>query len=120
MLNTILAILAAIPSQAAELRFKDELVPILVRQIPGILKSYDPETGRFGSGIWLCTDQNPMYPLAVAYAYAAPGSKYYKDKELLEVIMKAGDALIDDMIAADEALAWAVETARTLETEMKV
>ena len=28
------------------------------------------------------------------------------------------DALIDDMIAADEALTWAVETARSLETEM--
>ena len=28
------------------------------------------------------------------------------------------DALIDDMIAADEALRWALETARSLETEM--
>jgi hypothetical protein len=28
------------------------------------------------------------------------------------------DALIDDMIAADEALMWALETARSLETEM--
>ena len=28
------------------------------------------------------------------------------------------DALIDDMIAADEALSWALETARSLETEM--
>jgi hypothetical protein len=27
------------------------------------------------------------------------------------------DALIDDMIAADEALGWAMETARSLETE---
>ena len=30
------------------------------------------------------------------------------------------DALIDDMIAADEALSWALETARSLETEMSV
>jgi len=103
MLNTILAILAAIPSQTAELRFKDELGSVLIRQVPGILNSYDPETGRFGRGIWLCTDQNPMYPLAVAYAYSTPGNKYYKDKELLEVIMEAGDALIDDM---DEMGRW--------------
>ena len=28
------------------------------------------------------------------------------------------DALIDDMIAAEDSLAWAVETARSLEAEM--
>jgi len=102
-LIAIPAILATVSAQATEFKFKDEIVPVLVRQVPGILKSYDPETGHFGHGIWLSTDQNPMYPLAVAYAYEAPGNRYYKKKELLEVIMKAGDALIDDM---DEMGQW--------------
>ena len=102
-LIVIPAILATVPAEANELNFKDEIVPVLVSRVPGILESYDSETGHFGHGIWLCTDQNPMYPLAVAYAYETPDNRYYKDKELLEVIMKAGDALIDDM---DEMGRW--------------
>ncbi|MFC1717584.1 hypothetical protein ACFL6S_28240 [Candidatus Poribacteria bacterium] len=102
-LIAIPAILATVPAEAAELSLRDEIVPVLVKHVPEILESYDSETGHFGRGIWLCTDQNPMYPLAVAYAYEAPGNKYYKDKELLEVTMKAGDALIDD---ADEMGRW--------------
>ncbi len=102
-LIAIPAILMTANAEAAEFKFKDEIVSVLVKYVPGILESYDAETGHFGSGIWLCTDQNPMYPLAVAYAYEAPANKYYKDKELLEVIMKAGDALIDD---ADEMGRW--------------
>jgi len=38
-----------------------------------------------------------MYPLAVAYATRDHGNRYYQDRGLLEVIMKAGDALIADM-----------------------
>ncbi len=102
-LIAIPAILTTVPAEAAELKFKDEIVPVLVKHVPGILGSYDSETGHFGRGIWLSTDQNPMYPLAVAYAYEALDNRYYRDKELLEVIMKAGDALIDD---ADEMGRW--------------
>lgn len=102
-LIAIPALLATVPAEATELKFEDEIVPVLVRRVPEILESYDPETGHFGHGIWLCTDQNHIYPLAVAYAYEAPGNTYYKDKELLKVIMKAGDALIDDM---DEMGRW--------------
>jgi len=83
-------------SPAAEFKFKDSLTGDLVRQVPGILKTYDAKTGRFGSGIWICTDQNVMLPLAVAYSREAPGNRYYKDEQLLETIMKAGDALIAD------------------------
>ena len=35
--------------------------------MPPILKTYHAESGRFGSGIFICSDQNLMYPLAVAY-----------------------------------------------------
>ena len=87
----------------AELRYKEQLVRQLVGQVPSILENYDAKTGRFGKGIWICNDQNDMYPLAVAYAYKAEGNKRYKDKNLLEVIMKAGDALIEDM---DETGQW--------------
>ena len=61
-LIAIPALLATVPAEAAELKFRDEIVPVLVRQVPEILKSYDPETGHFGHGIWLCTDQNHIYP----------------------------------------------------------
>ena len=67
-----------------------------MRQVPDILKTYDAKTGHFGQGIWICRDQNVMFPLAVAYSRQAPGNKYYKDKQLLETIMKAGDALAAD------------------------
>ena len=89
--------LAAIPSVTAGLKYKDQLLTELVKQVPQILATYDPETGRFGEGLWLCGDQQQMYPLAAAYASKSTGNRYYKDKHLLEVIMKAGDALIDDM-----------------------
>jgi len=83
-------------SPAADLQFKNRLLGDLVRQVPDILKTYDAETGHFGKGIWICTDQNVMFPLAVAYARQGEGNKYYKDKQLLETVMKAGDALIAD------------------------
>lgn len=82
---------------AAELTFKDRFVEALVRQVPGILDDYDAKTGHFGKGVWICRDQDQMYPLAVAYASKAPGNRYYKDPKLLEVLMKAGDALAADM-----------------------
>jgi hypothetical protein len=93
----VLLLLATRPAVAAELQFKDRVLADLVTQVPGILKTYDPQTGRFGCGIWICTDQNAMYPLAAAFATKAPGNPYYQDPKLLDVIMKAGDALIDDM-----------------------
>ncbi len=95
--------MCSISVEADELTYKERLVPVLVEQIPGILGVFDPETGQFGKGIWISTDQNRMYPLAVAYAHRSDENPYYKDKELLDVIMKAGDALIED---ADEKGQW--------------
>ena len=81
-------------ARAEDLVYKERLMRVLVRQVPEILKTFDPKTGRFGQGVWMSTDQNPMYALAVAYATNTPGNHFHKDKGLLEVITKAGDCLI--------------------------
>lgn len=86
-----------IPASAADLTFKDRYLGTLAEHVPAILKNYDASTGRFGTGIWICTDQNAMLPLAVVYSTRGERNTHYKDKTLLEAIMKAGDALIDDM-----------------------
>lgn len=94
----LLVALATAPAVAVadELTYKSELVTVLVRQVGDLLKGFDADSGHFGSGIWICTDQNAMYPLAVAYTLEAEENPYYRDAGLLEVIMKAGDALIAD------------------------
>lgn len=88
---------------ADEFRFKDRLLRSLADQVPGILKTFDPQTGRFGTGIWTCQDQHPMYPLAVAYATQGEGNRYFHDAELLQVIVRAGDPLLENM---DERGRW--------------
>jgi hypothetical protein len=85
------------PASAAAFHYKDQFLRQLVQRVPQMLKTYDPKTGRFGEGIWLCQDQHPMLPLAVVYATPGEGNPHYKDARLLKVIMRAGDALIDDM-----------------------
>jgi len=92
-----------VSAHADELTYKDQLVGVLTRHVPELLEVYNPQNGQFGHGIWICTDQNRMYPLAVAYAYKHRDNPYYKDKTLLGVIIKAGDALIED---ADENGQW--------------
>ncbi len=86
-----------------ELRFKEAFLKGLVASVPDILKTQDPATGRFGTGIWICTDQNVMFPLAAAWAIKSPENPYYHDPKLLTTIIAAGDALIED---ADEHGQW--------------
>ncbi|MBN1902130.1 hypothetical protein JW926_12470 [Candidatus Sumerlaeota bacterium] len=81
---------------AEDLVYKDRALDLLVQKVPDILDKYNSETGRFGEGVWICQDQHSMYPLAVAWATKSPRNKYYKNPALLDVIMKAGDALIQD------------------------
>jgi hypothetical protein len=76
--------------------FKQELAPQLVKQVPGLLKSQDKKTGRFGEGIWIVNDQNVIYPLAVAWATVDDRNSYYHSPEVLDAIMLGGDALIAD------------------------
>ena len=90
-------VMLGVELEAAELNYKDRLLLELVRQVPDVLKTFDPDTGQFGSGIWICRDQHPMYPLAVAYATQTDGNPYYHDPKLLEAIVKSGDPLLDNM-----------------------
>jgi len=91
------------PSCGGELIYKEQLLRELIKRVPQILEQYDCESGRFGQGIWIVNDQHKMYPLAVVYKTKADVNPYYNDASLLEVIMKAGDALVEDM---DEQGRW--------------
>ena len=82
---------------ADNLTYKQELLSVLIKKVPATMKTYDKETGHFGKGIWVCRDQEAFYPLAAAYSFKSENNPFYKDKVLLETIMKSGDALIEDM-----------------------
>jgi hypothetical protein len=84
---------------AAPWTYRAEFLRELVRQIPDILKSQDAATGRFGTGIWIVTDQNVLLPLAAAWSTQDPANPFYHSPEVLEAIGKGGDALINDQDA---------------------
>ncbi len=75
----------------------------LAALIPGIMGTFHADTGRFGDEPWICNDQESMFPLAVAWSWQDDDNPYYHSDELLKTIVKAGDALIDDM---DEKGMW--------------
>lgn len=75
------------------------LIKSLVKSVDETLKAYHPETGRFGTDPWICTDQNVLLPLAAAWSIKDPANPYYHDKKLLAVIGKGGEALVDDQDA---------------------
>src|SRR2546430_1423097 len=79
---------------AEDWHFKRQLLPILAEKVPAILKSQDEKTGRFGTGVFIVRDQEPIYALAVAWATKGDGNPYYHSDELLTAIIKGGDALI--------------------------
>ena len=85
------------PPNPGELKYLDRFLRLLANDVPRLLRTYDAKTGRFGEGIWTCQDQNLMLPLAVVYATPGKGNSHFKDANLLDIIMKAGDALIEDM-----------------------
>ncbi len=105
MLKPLSILCCAIASLAfsGEWNPNDFFAQKLVASVPGVLKHYHPETGRFGSEPWICGDQNNMFPLAVAWWIESKDNSYYHSPDLLKVIVKAGDALIDDM---DEKGMW--------------
>lgn len=82
-------------ARAEQANYKDRCLKDLVSQIPQILASQDPKTGRFGAGIWVVIDQNVLLPLATAWFYKDPRNPYYHSSQVLEAIVKGGDALID-------------------------
>lgn len=99
----ICALVSCACGASPELRFREQALESLVQAIGQILENYDSATGRFGSGVWICSDQNVIYPLAVAWSYKSPQNPYYHNSELLKAIIAGGNALIDD---ADKEGAW--------------
>jgi hypothetical protein len=72
------------------------LIKSLVKSVDATLKTYHPETGRFGTDPWICSDQNVILPLAAAWSIKDPANPLFHDKKLLAVIGKGGEALVDD------------------------
>ena len=94
---------ASVCEQTNELHYETTFLKQLVTYVPGILKNQDPATGRFGTGVFICGDQHPIYPLAVAWATESADNPYYHDPKVLNAIMDGGDALIAD---ANEDGSW--------------
>ena len=77
-----------------------ELLESLDAAVPEILES-QKENGEFGTEPWVCGDQNLILPLAAAWHLNE--SRYYRNAEVLEAIVRGGDALIH---AQDEEGKW--------------
>ncbi len=102
-LLTGLAALAAEPCLAspAAVQWPDRawLMASLVHEVPGILKTQNPENGRFGGDPWVCMEQNVIFPLAAAWATRDPANPYYHDDLVLKAICKGGEALVTEQDA---------------------
>lgn len=100
MLRLCLIVLAAGGMlNAGPVRFKKRCLADLVSQVPKLLAAQDRATGRFGEGIWIVNDQNVMLALAAAWHTKDPANPYFHSREVLDAVMAAGDALIDDQDA---------------------
>jgi hypothetical protein len=71
------------------------LIKSLVKSVDATLKTYHPETGRFGTDPWICNDQNVLLPLAAAWSIKDLSNPYYHSQKLLAAIGKGGEALVD-------------------------
>jgi hypothetical protein len=89
-------ILLTVAARAETVQFKSRCLTDVVAQVPGILASQNVQTGRFGDGIWIVTDQNVMLALAAAWSLPSASNPYYHSLRVLDAIMLAGDALIAD------------------------
>jgi hypothetical protein len=92
----VLLLMGAACLNAGDVAYKERCLNDLVSQVPTVLASQDARTGRFGTGIWIVTDQNVMLALSAAWSIKSAGNPYYHDPKVLESIIAAGDALIDD------------------------
>ncbi|MGD7707343.1 hypothetical protein [Microlunatus sp. Y2014] len=88
---------------SGESRVVADVWPDFIARIPELLASQDPTTGRFGTQPFIVTDQNALWPLAVAWS-AQPDdgleNPYFHSPEVLDAIIAGGDALIE---VSDEA-----------------
>jgi hypothetical protein len=90
----LLLLITSCAIHADQLKFKQSFLPYLVRAVPEILKTEDPDTGHFGEGIWIVTDQNVVFTLAAAWSYKSDDNPYYHDSKVLNAIIAGGDAMI--------------------------
>jgi len=74
---------------------RDPFVERLAGCVRPLLDGQDRKTGRFGTTPWISTDQNVLFPLAVAWATKHPKNPWHHDRALLGAIMQGGDALVD-------------------------
>ncbi|MCC6486584.1 MAG: hypothetical protein IT364_03725 [Candidatus Hydrogenedentes bacterium] len=73
------------------------LVESLAAPVQDELDAFHEDTGRFGTEPWICSDQNRIYPLAVAWATEHPANPWYHDGRVLHAIARGGEALADAM-----------------------
>jgi hypothetical protein len=72
------------------------LIKTLVKSVEETISTFHPETGYFGTDPWICLDQNVLLPLAAAWSIKDPANPYYHNPELLAMIGKGGEALVDN------------------------
>lgn len=77
-----------------------ELLESLVASVPEIMNS-QKDNGQFGTEPWICHDQQVI--LALAAAWTLEESDFRQNDQVLESIIRGGDALIE---AADENGMW--------------
>ncbi len=70
---------------------REYLLESLVKSIPGYLKAYHADTGKFNDEPWVYNDQMPIWPLAAAWSIDHPDNPYYHDPEILKVIARGGE-----------------------------
>ena len=71
-----------------------ELREALIMSVSEILASQRRD-GQFGIDPWICSDQNVMFPLAVAWSLS--GSPFSGDAVILNAVVRSGDPLIQEM-----------------------
>ena len=74
---------------------RGELRKRVIGGVEPTLKTYHPETGKFGTEPWLCDDQKVIFPLAVAWATPGDDNPWYHNAELLAIIARAGEVLTE-------------------------
>ncbi len=74
--------------------YKKDFLHFVTDAVPGLLEKQNKTTGAWGADPWICSDQHPIYTLAVAWSIKDPGNKWYHNDEVLSAIMLGGDKLI--------------------------
>lgn len=76
-------------------RLSTRILQRLASGVPRAIRGFDRKTGRFlaPNGGWAVTNQDIVYPLALLYV--TPGTRYHRQKRILDLCARAGDAWRD-------------------------